>query len=258
MTVWQGFLLGIVQGLTEFLPISSKGHLALVHMTMGLQNELTFDVMLHLATLAAIVWFFRATVRSLTREQWMFLGLATVPVGLLGVIIEESLETWLRVPLFVMSGLLVTAGFNFYAQWKLRALDHSKKLSENVFLSDKRKLILVGVAQALALLPGISRSGTTLAFGLAVGLSKKAAFDWAFLLAVPAILAASLYQGWQVYSSAEVLPPLVPTIVGMFGAFAVGLLSLKLLKYVMQKDVFWIFGLYCLLLAVVVYWVGVR
>lgn len=258
MTAWQGFLLGIVQGLTEFLPISSKGHLALANMTMGLKNDLTFDVMLHLATLAAIIWFFRTTLRKLTSQQWVFLGFATVPVGLLGVFIEEYLESWLRMPLFVMMGLLVTAALNFYAQWKLRNMDRLKKLPTAVFESDKKKLILVSIAQAFALLPGVSRSGTTLVTGLAVGLSKQAAFDWAFLLAVPAILAASLYQGWQVYSSTEALPPLLPMVFGMLGAFIVGLLSLKLLKYVMQKDEFWMFGLYCVVLAGVVYWAGVR
>jgi len=258
MTAPQGLLLGVIQGVTEFLPVSSKGHLALAHMTLGLKNELTFDVMLHLATLTAILWFFRSTLQKLTIRQWLYLGIATIPVGLMGLLIEEYLDLWLRVPLFVMMGLLVTAGLNFFMQWRLRVTDGIETPPTEVFKSDKRKLLAVGIAQAVALLPGVSRSGTTLAAGLAVGLSKQVTFEWSFLLAIPAILAASLYQGWQVYSSSEVFPPLLPLTFGMIGAFTVGLLSLKLLKRIMQKDEFWIFGLYCLLLAGIVYWVGVR
>ncbi len=258
MTVWQGLLLGVIQGFTEFLPVSSKGHLALTHMTLGLTNQLTFDVMLHVATLAAIFWFFRATLRRLTIRQWLFLGVATVPVGLMGWLIEDFVEVWLRLPLYVMMGLLVTACLNFYMQWRLHVTDGKEVPPSDAFKSHKRKLLAVGVTQAIALFPGVSRSGTTLAAGLAVGLSKQAAFEWSFLLAIPAIVAASLYQGWQVYSSSEVFPPPFPLIFGMIGAFVVGLLSLKLLKRIMQKDEFWIFGLYCLLLAGIVYWVGVR
>ncbi len=258
MTAPQGLLLGVIQGMTEFLPVSSKGHLALAHMTLGLQNELTFDVMLHLATLTAILWFFRTTLQKLTIRQWLYLGVATIPVGLMGLLIEEYLDLWLRVPLFVMMGLLVTAALNFFMQWRLQIADGMEALPTEVFKSDKLKLLAVGIAQAAALFPGVSRSGTTLAAGLAVGLSKQAAFEWSFLLAIPAILAASLHQGWQVYSSSEVFPPLLPLTFGMIGAFTVGLLSLKLLKRIMQKDEFWIFGLYCLLLAGIVYWVGVR
>lgn len=258
MTAWQSLLLGIVQGLTEFLPISSKGHLALASMTLGLENDLTFDVLLHLATLAAIIWFFRRTLSKLTLKNWFLLGMGTIPVGLAGVLVEKHLERWLQMPLFVMLGLIITASLNFYAQWKLKRLNHATALPQSPFASDTKKLAVVSFAQAFAILPGISRSGTTIISGLAAGLSKQAAFEWSFLLAIPAILAASLFQGWQVYSSTEPLPPLVPMVIGMLSAFIVGLLSLKLLRYVMQKDEFWIFGIYCLGLAAVVFFVGVR
>lgn len=258
MTVWQAFLLGVVQGLTEFLPVSSKGHLALASMTLGLQNNLAFDVFLHFATLAAIVWFFRSALQKLTLQQWGFLLLATAPLGLVGLLIEQQLEKWLQLPILIMSGLLVTAGLNFYAQWKLARMGKAAPSSELVFASDKKKLLLVGLAQTFALLPGISRSGVTLISGLAVGLPKRIAFDWAFLLAIPAILAASLYQGWQVYSTPQELPLVLPMVAGFIGAFFVGLLSLKLLRYVLYKDEFWIFGIYCIGLAGLVYWIGVR
>lgn len=258
MTVWQALLLGIVQGLTEFLPVSSKGHLALASMTLGLENNLAFDVFLHFATLAAIIWFFRSTLQKLTLRQWGFLMVATVPLGLVGILIEQRLESWLQMPLLIMSGLLVTAGLNFFAQWKLARMGKVTAPFNSVFVFERKKLLLVGLAQALALLPGISRSGVTLASGLAVGLPKPVAFDWAFLLAIPAVLAASLYQGWQVYSTPQDLPSLLPMTVGFIGAFLVGLLSLTLLKYVLYKDEFWIFGVYCVGLAALVYWVGVR
>lgn len=254
MTVLNALLLGVVQGLTEFLPISSKGHLALASMSLGFENDLTFDVLLHVATLGAILWFFRETIVKLRIKQWFLLGVATIPVGLTGVFIEDSLERWLRMPMAVVLGLLVTAGLNFYAQWKLKHMD-ADDMPDEVFQSNKKRLLFVGLMQSFALLPGVSRSGTTLISGLGIGLSKKAAFDWAFLLAVPAIAAATLYEGWDVFSNGEVLPPLMPVITGMGAAFIVGLLSLKLLRFVLKRDEFWIFGVYCLLLAGVVFFV---
>ena len=199
MTVLQGILLGLLQGLTEFLPVSSSGHLALAEHFFGIESPgVTFEVFVHFGTAMAVVLFFRgriasilvALARCVVRLRHdvaevrlaLHLLLATVPAAAAGYFLAPRIEAAFRSPVLV-SILLMVTGLILWFSGKL-------------FPGTKRRgnlpdALAIGVAQALAILPGISRSGSTVTAGLAVGLERKAAAEFAFLLSVPIIFGAA-------------------------------------------------------------------
>ncbi|MBI5200106.1 MAG: undecaprenyl-diphosphate phosphatase [Elusimicrobia bacterium] len=198
MTAWQSAVLGLVQGLAEFLPVSSSAHLALFPWVLGWQDPgLSFDAALHLGTLAAAsAYFYREwleLLRGFLKDprsdggRLLFgLAAATIPGGLAGLVLHDRLEAWGRFPpipaaMLVVFGLLLGAASRFGAK--------SIALKDVSF----RSAVLIGCAQALALVPGVSRSGVTITAALALGLSFEAAATFSFLLAVPITLAAALH-----------------------------------------------------------------
>ncbi len=199
MTVLQGILLGLLQGLTEFLPVSSSGHLALAEHFFGIQSPgVTFEVFVHFGTAMAVVLFFRSRIagvllsiaRFLLRLNYdasevrlaLHLILATVPAGLVGYFLAPRIEAAFRSPALV-SILLMVTGFILWFSGKL----FPGTKARGTWLD----AVAIGCAQALAVLPGISRSGSTLTAGLAVGLERRAAAEFAFLLSVPVIFGAA-------------------------------------------------------------------
>jgi len=199
MTVLQGMMLGLLQGLTEFLPVSSSGHLALAEYFFGIRSPgVTFEVFLHLGTAMAVVLYFRRRIASilvaLTRfvlrlrydtaevRLALHLALATVPAALVGYFLESRVERAFASPALV-SVLLMVTGFILWFSGKL----FPGTKARGTWLD----ALAIGAAQALAILPGISRSGSTLTAGLAVGLERRAAAEFAFLLSVPVILGAA-------------------------------------------------------------------
>ncbi len=207
--VFQAIVIGIVQGLTEFLPISSSAHLILVPQVLGWDdpfiNSATFDVMLHMGTLVALlVYFWRdlwryfkaglAAIRDRRvgddpdRKMALLLAVSVVPAALLGVLFESFFDTFFRTsPLFICALLVIGAVILFVAD---RAARHVKKM-EDLRVSDA---LGIGVAQALALFPGISRSGITIAAGLFLGLERAAAARFAFLMGTPIIAGAGIWK----------------------------------------------------------------
>lgn len=202
MDTWHLLLLALLQGLTEFLPISSSAHLILLPQAAGWSDQgLAFDVAVHVGTLAAVVTYFRRELgnmgrdwgRSLTtgrhtpdsRLAWAVL-IGTVPVGLAGLLFKDAVETGLRSPTVIA---WATIGFGLLLWWadrtgRRRRDEHSLRITD---------ILLIGAAQALALIPGTSRSGITITAGLMVGLSRQAAARFSFLLSIPVIaLAGSL------------------------------------------------------------------
>lgn len=239
MTIWQAVLLGFVQGLTEFLPVSSDGHLAVVQIFLSLPNDIFFTVFLHVATLAAVIIFFWKDLVQLTFRQWLWLAAGTVPAGLVGVLLGDLIELSGNFLWFVALGFLVTGIANIASQRLL------KKEHETSWPTLPES-ILIGIAQASALLPGISRSGTTVAAGLATGLNREAAFRFSFLLLIPATLGAVLLEGFELMQSAVQAPSLSLLAVGMSVAFVTGWASLRLLKLMIVRAKIGIFGYYCL------------
>jgi undecaprenyl-diphosphatase len=258
LTVLWAALLGALQGATEFLPVSSSGHLSLAQAWLGIDPESAghrFNITVHAGTLLAVVWIFRNDVRALLRaatrptvaspERTMILMmvLACLPLGIVllpGV--EAMVVTMEGEVRWVGLALLTTAAVLYFAFRGQRG--EAPTPSETP--PRPRQAVLIGVAQLFAVLPGISRSGSTIAAGLAVGLDRGAAARFSFLISIPAITAASLKEGLEVArTSAEPIDPL-PYVVGFATSLLVGLFSLRGLLYLVNRGRVGVFVLYLL------------
>jgi len=244
-------VLGAVQGLTEFLPISSDGHVALFAMLFGVSDELPLSmvVMLHLGTLLATLVAFREDVALLAkdtlsglREPRAFLAtpsgklvagilIASVPTALIGLAIEDHVEGWARVPWIVGACLLLSAV----------AVFATRRGGGEAEVLPPWQALFIGVAQGLAVLPGLTRSGSTIAVAMLLGLTGPAAFRFSFLLSLPAIFGATLLKARD-YEELAALGPGV--IAGALTALVVGYLALRWLRSIVNQGRFWTFGLY--------------
>jgi undecaprenyl-diphosphatase len=244
MQILQSIILGIIQGLTEFLPVSSSGHLALLHNYFG-EIDLSFDVMLHLATLLAVVCYFFKDIISLIKGffkfNWknedfrvcIYLIIATIPAGIVGFLFRDFISGTFSNFMVLGMGFFISAMFLLTASFS----------RENKELS-LYKSFIIGISQALAILPGISRSGSTTSTGILLGISKEKAIRFSFLLAIPAILGASLLELGNLGSLN------LSSALGFVSAFLFGLLGIFLfLKRVSLRSFKW-FALYCFLLGV--------
>lgn len=244
MTAWQALILGLVQGVTEFLPISSSGHLALFQTWFGIQEtSLFFDVWLHAASLIAIVVFFWAEIKKLQFKDYWLLAVGTVPAIFIGLLLEDYLETTLATPLmlgltFVLTGLINVAIH--------RLLEKPPKSFAQL---NESKAFTIGLFQSIAIVPAISRSGSTLLGGLWAKLDKEKAFTFTFLLGIPAILGANVLQFYRLLNGAPAQDFVAPIfLLGGLASLLASLWSLKLLKQFLVQSRFMTFGWYCLLL----------
>lgn len=234
--LWQAAILGVVQGVTEFLPVSSTGHLILVPALFGwrdsIVNQLEFDVALHIGTLVALLGVFWRDWASLAlaggrslrdssladgqaRLAWL-VALATAPAAAAGVLFQRQVETVARAPL-VVSVAMVSVGII------LAVVDRAASRSRDEYSLGPVAALAVGLGQALALVPGVSRSGSTIAVGLAAGLTRVAAARFSFLLSTPIVFGAVAKQSFAVVERG-VAP-------GDAAAFAVGILAAALSGY---------------------------
>ena len=208
----QAFWLAVVQGVTEFLPVSSSGHLVLLPHLLGWADQgLAFDVAVHVGTLLAVLIYFRQDIgrilmdwaRSLgggpstpySRLAWA-IACATVLVGIAGVLMESIINRWLRSPIPVAAA---TIGFALLMGWADKAGARRRDI-EDINWKD---ILAIGGAQVLALIPGTSRSGITITTGLAMGLTREAAARFSFLMAIPVIALAGIWQSRRLLGSAE-------------------------------------------------------
>jgi len=244
MTIIQSLILGIVQGITEFLPVSSSGHLVIFEALLGMQQTgIFFEVLLHTATLGVVVVFFFPVLRKLTVAKVTLLILGTLPAAVIGILFKSTIESLFDSVALVALGLLVTAGINLGIAYYLRR-------EQDAPITWKRAL-LIGALQAIAITPGISRSGSTIFAGLQSGLSRQQAFEFSFLLSIPAIGGAMLLEVITVGQAGMVPPPLASMMIGFLAAFFTGLASLVLLKKLLVTDRFSLFSWYTAGLAVV-------
>ncbi len=250
MTLAEAVISGVVQGLTEFLPVSSSGHLALLQGFFGAEEPAVFfDICLHAATLAAVVCFFRreifAGIKGRDLRMAGCIAVATVPAVAAGLLFEDRIEAIFSSPRVVSSMFFVTALALFAGQWALGARTaRAEKISYG-------RSFFVGIAQAVALLPGVSRSGLTVSAGLLSGLAAGTAFMFSFLMSIPVILAALVYKAVKTDLAAELGSGGLDYAAGMVAAFVVGMLGLMLLRGVIRAKKIYIFGIYCLLLGIV-------
>ena len=271
--LFQAIVLGIVQGLTEFLPVSSSGHLIVVPALFGWDDpfidSLAFSVMLHIATLLALLVYFRADWlrlipaglaairdRSLgddpdRRLAWL-LAVATIPAVIVGVLLNDAIETVFREPRLVAITLVIGAAILFAAD---RLGSHARRVDSISF----PLAFGIGAAQALALVPGVSRSGISISAGLFAGLDRESAARFAFLMATPITAGAGLWELRKVLAGeAGVSMPIVPLFGGMLAALIAGLLAIAVLLRYLRTHGVGVFVLYRLALAAVVLvaWLG--
>lgn len=259
MSFWESILLGLIQGATEFLPVSSSGHLTLFGALMGVSEGegdpyRFFVVMTHFGTLLAILIHYRRDLAAMAVAPFSALArglhpveadaaalrllgviiLGTVPAVVLGLAFDDLLERLFTAPLPAALFLAVTGFILFSTRWT------GPRAMGDVGWG---RGFLVGLAQAVAMLPGISRSGSTIAAGLAVGIRREEAARFAFLLAVPALVGATLFDILKIESLAAVDWPVVLT--GTLVAFVSGWLCLAWLLRLLARDSFWKFCWYC-------------
>lgn len=254
----QAIALGVIQGLTEYLPVSSSGHLVVAHHLFGLSEPAVFfDVILHMGTLVAVAWFYRETITAILKSSLkglkggvagfrtasvsdpplyyaLMIITASVPTGFIGVLFKDQLEGlfasvfWTGVT-FIANGLMLLT-----VVW-------AKDKEREVWDMKWWEAVAIGVAQGVAIIPAISRSGATITLALFMGMKREKAAEFSFLLSIPAILGALILK---LSRHADVYPATILGI-GFVTSLAVGYLSLILLVELMKRGKFLWFGYYC-------------
>lgn len=258
MELLRAILLGILQGFTEFLPISSSGHLALAQAAFGYEESgLAFEVFLHFGTVLSVIVAFRKDIAQILialfhglrkpsqwtaiwktdenfRLNWLIL-IGIIPAGVLGLLAENYVDQAFQNPLLVGVMLLVTAAI-------LWSSHYAKPTDANIGIG---KSILIGIAQALAIVPGISRSGTTITAGLWLKIKPETAAKFSFYLAIPVILGASLIKFLDILEMSIPLNQIWSIVAGTIASFLSGWIAIIFLMDLLRKGKFSWFAFYC-------------
>jgi undecaprenyl-diphosphatase len=240
MTLLQAIVLGFVQGITEFLPVSSSGHLALTHTLFGLtEPSLTFDTFLHFGTLMAVIAFFWKDLIKLSLKKWLIIGVGTIPAVIAGLLIKDYIDTIVTSTAIIAGFLILTGLFNLISDKKINQENTTNEVS-------LKQAFIIGLFQAFAILPGISRSGSTLFGGLLQKIDRKEAFKFSFYLSIPAILGATILQTLEVIQIGTNGISYTHYLVGAGTALITGVFSLRIFKYIIEKARLEVFGWYCI------------
>ena len=249
MTIAESIILGIIQGLTEFLPVSSSGHLVIAqHFIKSFsQPGVLFDVTLHLGTLLAVIIYFRGRIIKILKDIKLlgFIVLGTIPAGILGVLFKKKFEAMFSDIKLVGLMLIVTGMVIFIA-------DRIKKAEKDIKKMTWFDSIVIGAIQAVAIIPGISRSGSTISGGVFLGFDKKTAMEFSFLLSIPAILGAALLEARHATGTDFQDINITVYIAGLIVAAAIGYLSIKVLMNFLQKQRLYIFSIYVWVIGAIV------
>ena len=260
MNIFESIILGLIQGLTEFLPVSSSGHLVLGSALFGLDSgNIIFEVFLHFATFLAVVVFFfreiagmavapfdyilRGSRTSATHSKLkylLYIIIGTIPAVIIGLLFKDQIEEVFASPFLTGIMLLVTSLILFLT---LLAKPHR----ENLTVIDS---IIIGIAQAVAIMPGISRSGSTISTAMYLGIDKKTAFNFSFLLSLPAIFGAFVLKFKDALEVGISSDQIVLYVAGMATAFISGYLCLVVLRKIVIAGKFAYFGIYTLIIGV--------
>ncbi len=280
MPVYQAVVLAIIQGLAEFIPVSSSGHLILVRRLLGWNelspaHELTFDVALHFGTLLSVLFYFRRTWFQIIRaalggkvvrfsesggadtnlapeEQreerlllW-FLAIATVPGAIAGKLLEHSAEDYFREHVILIAGALIVVALLMW--WGERMSNLSKPLTRTTFADS----LIIGIAQAFALIPGVSRSGSTITAGLFCNMTREAAVRFSFLLSTPIIAGAAMLKAHELHKEGLPAGMHTPFIVGIVVSAIVGYAAIAWLIRYLHMNTLRVFIIYRIVVGAVV------
>ena len=264
MRIIEAIILGIIQGLTEFLPISSSGHLVIFQQFFNIQEaDVAFDVMLHLGTLIAVLIYYRKDVLELISEFILLIGswirgerpkllepdrpyrilmimviLATIPTALIGLLFKDIFVKLFNHMNVVGYALIVTG----ILLWISNRFVGNRKKAENMTILDA---LTVGIVQSVAMIPGISRSGSTIFAGLFKGFTPEFAARFSFLLSIPAILGAVVLEGKDVLSSASTFHDFLSVASGFLAAAISGYIAIRILITLLNRKKFNYFAYYC-------------
>jgi len=259
VTTFQAVVLGLIQGLTEFLPISSSAHLSLAPVLFGWKDPgLAFDVALHFGTLIAVLWYFRKQwvellaaaaqliktrrIDTIEKKRVMFLILATIPGAIGGVLLEKKAETVFRAPALTASALIVMG----IILWGVDRVSSERRPLATMRWTDA---LLIGIAQVVALVPGVSRSGSTITAARGLSFDRQSAAVFSFLMSMPITAAAVVMKGSEVLQSGGITTPVV---VGVVAAGVSSWLAIAVLLRYVSRHSYGIFALYRVILGVAV------
>ena len=248
MSVIVALILGLVQGLTEFLPVSSSGHLVLFQQIFGINVDcLFFDIVVHLGTLVAVVVVYHKSILGIIKnpfgEKGQKLIFATLPTVIIALLFKDFFAKSFDGGLLFV-GFFVTAIFMFIANYCCKNNYQYKSLNHG-------NAVIMGIFQGIAILPGISRSGSTIASAMVQGVRRSESAEFSFLMSIPAILGSLVFELIEMPSAALTISPL-SLVVGFFASAVSGYLAIKLMLKVIKKAKFLWFGIYMLILAVFV------
>lgn len=266
--IWKSIVLGTVQGLTEFLPVSSSGHLTLLQQVLGYElgaAGMTFvNVLLHFGTLIAVIAVFWKDILALFKKPFktlLMLIVATIPAGVVGVLLDDKIEA-LFAPSSNAAWLCYLAIFFALTALILLVTQLVAKRQKKTLPLSWRHTVPMGLAQALALLPGISRSGTTIAAGVMAGGKREEVARFSFLMSIPVILGSLLVECWHLIKPDEGVVVAIGTneiigmVVGVVFAAVAGFFAIKLMLKVIQKSNYQWFALYLVLLSLTCFWLN--
>lgn len=264
MGLFEILILGFIQGIAEFLPISSSAHLIIfrdifgIGASMSANMELTFDIALHFGTLLAIGVFFFHDFITMIKQGFTkgvkdddgkilwYLVAATIPAAIVGVLFEDMIEGMIRSNYVVIALALAVMGVIIYLA------DKYSKSTKNIKKMSLKDALIIGCSQVFALIPGFSRSGTTIATGRVLGLDRESAAKFSFFLSAPVVLGAVTLQLLKGTAWSIIGANLLPFILGILVSFVIGILCIKYLLKYLQKHNFKIFMIYRIILAVIV------
>jgi len=256
MTLSDAIILGIIQGITEFLPVSSSGHLVIAQVLLGINMPgNVLEVITHIGTLFSVIFVFwkelisilKTIQNSATKKYILLLFIGTLPALVIGLGSKNIIYGFFD-SIYVVGGALLFTGIILLATQKFSFSFNNKQLNW-------KKSLAIGIAQAIAIIPGISRSGMTICTSLALGISGKDAAKFSFLLAIPAISGAGLLIALDM-KGGPISIPITQLIAAFISSFSVGYISLKWLLGLLESGKFHLFGYYCIIVGLIAFCMG--
>lgn len=251
MHILEAILLGVLQGLTEFLPVSSSGHIELGKYLFGieLKDDLLFSLFLHLATVLSTIIVFRKDILSIIKELFQFkfneatrfvtyILISMLPVFIVGIFFKDAVESFYNGNIAFVGAMLIITGLLLLASEKINAKTRNLNAPS---------AFIIGIAQAIAVLPGISRSGATIATGLISGVDRSAIARFSFLMVIPPIIGASILDVGNISNSKYNSTDILNMCAGFMAAFLTGLFACKLMIRLVKNSKLIYFAIYCFL-----------